>query len=271
MDTNRLDTVAGMLAAAGSRRAALGVLLGSTLGVLGLAEIEASRKHRHHQQQRHRADAKTKTTKRRKDTAAQGPCGNGKGPANACTRHRQCCTGYCDKRKGRCRCKKLGPVLHRGPQLLRVFRPTHDLSERHLPDRAEPAALTPTAATATRSATPASEHRLPTGTSESDLCRPLRHRAQHLWQSHRLWAGLSRLPDLRTTTGQCVPIPAGNRTVCAGSGATRSICCNGVCCDGCCGAMGSCGACLVFVTAAPLLTGDLDGLNGADAICQRKP
>ena len=69
--------------------------------------------------------------------------------------------------------------------------------------------------------------------------------------------------------GVCTTDPGQNRAVCAGSGSTTSICCNGVCCDGCCGADGSCGACLVFVSSSQH-TGNLGGLAGADAICQTR-
>ncbi|MCA9878721.1 MAG: pentapeptide repeat-containing protein, partial [Thermomicrobiales bacterium] len=45
------------------------------------------------------------------DVAAAGPCGDGSAKQNRCKRHRQCCTGYCHrkkrKRKGRCECRKL--------------------------------------------------------------------------------------------------------------------------------------------------------------------
>lgn len=39
---------------------------------------------------------------------AQGPCGNGGPRANRCRRHRDCCTGYCNKKIGRCRCRQRG-------------------------------------------------------------------------------------------------------------------------------------------------------------------
>jgi hypothetical protein len=60
-------------------------------------------------------------------------------------------------------------------------------------------------------------------------------------------------------------VPVANRTSCGGS----NVCCNGTCCDGCCGADGACGACLVFITSTTH-TGDLNGLAGADAICQTR-
>ncbi|MGI9254852.1 MAG: NHL repeat-containing protein, partial [Thermomicrobiales bacterium] len=34
----------------------------------------------------------------------EGPCGNGSARDNKCKRNNQCCTGHCDKKKGRCRC-----------------------------------------------------------------------------------------------------------------------------------------------------------------------
>lgn len=66
-----------------------------------------------------------------------------------------------------------------------------------------------------------------------------------------------------TATGQCVN--AANRTTC---GDADGRCCNGVCCDGCCGVTGSCGACLTFTTSSTH-NGNLGGLAGADDICQQ--
>jgi hypothetical protein len=50
--------------------------------------------------------------------------------------------------------------------------------------------------------------------------------------------------------GQCTTPNAPNRTVCAGSDTTTSVCGNRTCCDGCCGVGDVCGACLAFVTSA---------------------
>lgn len=73
--------------------------------------------------------------------------------------------------------------------------------------------------------------------------------------------------------GQCEAVP--DRTRCGGSGQNASICCNGSCCSGCCGADGSCGACRAFVTGCGPEScsfgasyGDIGGLAGADALCQ---
>jgi len=61
-----------------------------------------------------------------------------------------------------------------------------------------------------------------------------------------------------------------NREICAGSGSATSICCNGTCWDGCCDADGEPASCLAFFTGNPQLTGNLGGLDGADAICQAR-
>jgi hypothetical protein len=78
---------------------------------------------------------------------------------------------------------------------------------------------------------------------------------------------------LRNNAGQCVPDVGQNRTTCAGSGTTTSVCCNGACCDGCCGRDGSCGACRVFTTSTKydgnLKGSSATGLEGADAKCQQ--
>lgn len=71
-------------------------------------------------------------------------------------------------------------------------------------------------------------------------------------------------------SGACAADASQNREVCDGSGATTSICCNGSCWDGCCDADGEPGACLAFLTGPPTLSGDLDGLAGADATCQAR-
>ena len=70
-------------------------------------------------------------------------------------------------------------------------------------------------------------------------------------------------------TGHCVYPNETNRTVCGGSGATTSICCNGTCWDGCCGSDGSPSSCRVFVTST-IYDGNLGGLDGAAAKCQER-
>jgi hypothetical protein len=85
MDPTRFDRCAKTLAAAGTRRGALGGLLAGTLSLLGLVDAAA---------------------KKRRHATAEGPCGNGSGKANACEKDKDCCTRFC--KKGRCRCKKLG-------------------------------------------------------------------------------------------------------------------------------------------------------------------
>ena len=55
-----------------------------------------------------KASAAGRRKRRQRRPQAQGPCSTGRGQANRCRRHGQCCTGYCHKRKGRCRCKQRG-------------------------------------------------------------------------------------------------------------------------------------------------------------------
>lgn len=74
--------------------------------------------------------------------------------------------------------------------------------------------------------------------------------------------------------GACVGTPVSNYTICAGSGVSTSICCNGTCWDGCCGRDGEPSACLGFITSRAY-RGDLKGssatgLDGADAKCQER-
>ena len=87
MDPVRFDRLAKSLSISGTRRGALGGLLGGTLALLGLSNAAA---------------------KKRRKASAEGPCGDGSGKANACRKHKDCCTRFCDRKKGRCRCKTLG-------------------------------------------------------------------------------------------------------------------------------------------------------------------
>ena len=75
-------------------------------------------------------------------------------------------------------------------------------------------------------------------------------------------------PDcLRSNSqGQCVPDSSVNREVC-GPQSSPGVCCSGMCCSGCCNAEQMCGPCVVLATPADH-TGELGGLDGADAKCQ---
>ena len=97
MDAKRFDALTQSLSSSRTRRGAFGALLAGALGLLSLPLPAAGRKP-HHQH-----DAR-----KRRNAAAEGPCGDGSGKANACKRDKDCCTGFCDQAKGRCRCKKLG-------------------------------------------------------------------------------------------------------------------------------------------------------------------
>jgi hypothetical protein len=76
-----------------------------------------------------------------------------------------------------------------------------------------------------------------------------------------------------TGTGLCVPNGSvvgqvcGTGQVCRADG--RCSCDASSCLTGCCGADGTCGACLAFVTST-VHNGNLGGLSGADAICQAR-
>lgn len=103
MDGDRFDTLTRVVGAAGTRRS-LGSLVGVLLGLLALTRPGSQH---------------DTVARKRKQVKIEGPCGNGSGKANRCKRNRQCCTGYCQKRKrkknrgknkvqGRCRCRKPG-------------------------------------------------------------------------------------------------------------------------------------------------------------------
>lgn len=96
MDGPRFDQITRRFAAGQTRRRLLGGLSGALATLLGLVVVTGG--------------------EARKKARIEGPCGNGGGKANRCRRNRQCCTGYCKKRKrhkgkkqkvkGRCRCRK---------------------------------------------------------------------------------------------------------------------------------------------------------------------
>ena len=131
MDGSRFDTLARSLSSTGTRRGAFGTLLAGTLGLLGLTETAAE--HRQHPHQSHRRnDAKT-SAKKRRNVTAEGPCGNGRAKDNACERHAQRCTGYCDKKKGPA-VQAAGAGLRARSQLLRHRRSADALPDRTAPD-----------------------------------------------------------------------------------------------------------------------------------------
>jgi hypothetical protein len=108
MDPNRFDILTRAFSTGGTRRGALTTLVGGALGLLGITEGAARRKKPRRQEQERRKKARGQEQERRRRVSAQGPCGDGGPKDNECERHRQCCTGYCNKQKGRCRCRKLG-------------------------------------------------------------------------------------------------------------------------------------------------------------------
>lgn len=94
MDGPRFDRLAQGFASGQTRRHTLGGLITGAVVLLGLGSTETAGK------------------KRRGTVTAEGPCGDGTIKANRCKRDGQCCTGVCDKQKGkqpygRCRCRKL--------------------------------------------------------------------------------------------------------------------------------------------------------------------
>jgi hypothetical protein len=94
MDANGFDTLTKTIALPASRRSVVGALLAAAAGRLGMGESTARPRQQDHE-----------------DVTGEGPCGNGSARANSCKRNRQCCTGFCRKRKGgkgRCRCRALG-------------------------------------------------------------------------------------------------------------------------------------------------------------------
>jgi len=89
MDPVRFDTLAKTLSATGTRRGALAALLSGALSLLGVPQGVQGRKRRGGG-----------------GVTIEGPCGDGSGPDNACTRDRDCCTRICNLK--RCRCRRQG-------------------------------------------------------------------------------------------------------------------------------------------------------------------
>lgn len=91
MDSTQFDRLTQWVGA-GNRRQVLGSALGGAAALLGLTSLpEVAAKRR---------------------VQSEGPCGNGGIKDNRCKRNGQCCTGVCDKKKGkkpygRCRCRQL--------------------------------------------------------------------------------------------------------------------------------------------------------------------
>lgn len=96
MDGHQFDRLAQGVATGLTRRRTLGGLVASAVVLLSGQGQDGSA-----------------AKKRGKPVTAEGPCGNGSVKDNRCKHHSQCCTGVCDKAKGkkpygRCRCKTVG-------------------------------------------------------------------------------------------------------------------------------------------------------------------
>ncbi|MDQ2653201.1 MAG: pentapeptide repeat-containing protein [Chloroflexota bacterium] len=92
MDSGQFDRLAQRVGT-GHRRQVLGAALSGIVALVGLP-------------------AATESRARKRKLKVEGPCGNGRIKDNRCKRDTQCCTGFCDKKKGkrpygRCRCRKL--------------------------------------------------------------------------------------------------------------------------------------------------------------------
>lgn len=96
MDGRQFDQLVQGVGTRMTRRRTLGVLVTGVAALLGATS---------HEQVAARKSGGAVTT--------EGPCGNGRIKANRCRRNGQCCTGLCDKTRGkapygRCRCRKVG-------------------------------------------------------------------------------------------------------------------------------------------------------------------
>lgn len=96
MDGQQFDRLVQGAATGITRRMALGALVAGGSGLV-------------------RGQVQEGAASRRRDqrVTQEGPCGDGGIRANRCKHHGQCCTGFCNRKKGkqpygRCRCKKAG-------------------------------------------------------------------------------------------------------------------------------------------------------------------
>jgi DNA-binding beta-propeller fold protein YncE len=114
MDHSSFDRIARLLGGATTRRAGLRAALAGALGIALADPADAAK------------NASTGVgdgggashgrTRGRDRVKPEGPCGDGSRKENACTKHKQCCTGICNMKagkknldgKGRCRCIKRG-------------------------------------------------------------------------------------------------------------------------------------------------------------------
>ncbi len=92
MDDRRFDSLTRSLGAVLSRRVILPGLLAGLIPAI--------------------TEGREKRRTKRRGFSAYGPCGNHGPVANRCARHRDCCTGVCDRnagrKYGRCRCRHAG-------------------------------------------------------------------------------------------------------------------------------------------------------------------
>lgn len=100
VEAERFDRIVQRMASGLGRRRLLGALSGGVAALLGLGAVSEGEAR------------KNKKRKNRKKARVEGPCGNGGPKANRCKRNRQCCTGFCKKKRGkkynRCRCRREG-------------------------------------------------------------------------------------------------------------------------------------------------------------------
>src|SRR5687768_18569426 len=72
MDAERFDALARSLIALRTRRGTLGLVLGGTLGLLGLAESEADKRRNNRRQLQHRREVQSEKTGRRGKRGKRG-------------------------------------------------------------------------------------------------------------------------------------------------------------------------------------------------------
>lgn len=98
MESSCFDLLARIVSLSGSRRALAAFLAGTSGALVGGASLDANL-----------AGARRRKRRRKKrKKKVKGPCANGKSKANWCKRDNQCCTGFCNRKRRRCRCRKVG-------------------------------------------------------------------------------------------------------------------------------------------------------------------
>jgi hypothetical protein len=201
MDPNRFDRFSRELGRQASRR---GVLAGILAGLSGGSWVLAD--------PRKRAG--------RGGVTPEGPCGNGRVDANRCKKDGDCCTGYCNRKNKRCRCRHERQsctedrnCCHHGGEMLTCQQETcQPAPEGCTPDNC------------------------PNGCCEGDQCQP-----GNVDDACGVAGVDCQVCSPCETCQSQVCAPLANGPTCGGVAGCDGTCCGGACCD--VGAVCNAGSC----------------------------